>query len=175
VTPLDLPSTAEHVSPDDLFRFTAVALFVDRAKVIDPGFGIDKGNASVVVEICRRLDGLPLAIELAASRLRVLSPAAMLERLDRVLPMLSGGARDLPDRQRTLRDTIDWSYRLLPPAVASLFERLCVFAGGFTIAAAGSVCDPDGALEMAVLEGIEALLDASLVRRSEAMAGPDRF
>jgi predicted ATPase/class 3 adenylate cyclase len=175
VTPLDLPSTAEHVLPDDLFRFAAVALFVDRARAIDPGFGIDKGNAGVVVEICRRLDGLPLAIELAASRLRVLSPAGMLERLDRVLPMLSGGPRDLPDRQRTLRDTIDWSYRLLRPAVASLFERLCVFAAGFTIATAESVCDPEGALETTVMEGIEALLDASLVRRSGAMGGPDRF
>jgi predicted ATPase/class 3 adenylate cyclase len=175
VTPLDLPRTGEHVLPDDLSRFEAVALFLERARAVDPEFDIDKGNAGVIVEICRRLDGLPLAIELAASRLRVLSPAAMLERLDRVLPMLSGGARDLPHRQRTLRDAIDWSYRLLPPAVASLFERLCVFVGGFTIAAAGSVCDSRGALGLEVLEGIEALLDASLVRRSESMGGPDRF
>jgi predicted ATPase/class 3 adenylate cyclase len=175
VSPLDLPPTAEHVSPDELSRFEAVALFVERAKAIDPGFAIDESNAGVIVEICRHLDGLPLAIELAASRLRVLSPAAMLERLDRVLPMLSGGPRDLPVRQQTLRDTIDWSYRLLPPAVASLFGRLCVFAGGFTIAAAESVCYPDGALEMGVFEGIEALVDASLVRRSEATGGPDRF
>jgi predicted ATPase/class 3 adenylate cyclase len=175
VTPLDLPPTAERVVPDDLSRFAAVALFAERARAIDPGFTIEEGNAGVVVEICRRLDGLPLAIELAASRLRVLSPAALLERLVRVLPMLSGGPRDLPDRQRTLRDTIDWSYRLLRPTVASFFERLCVFAGGFTIPAAESVCDPGGALEIGVLEAIEALLDASLLRRSEAMGGPDRF
>jgi tetratricopeptide (TPR) repeat protein len=129
----------------------------------------------VIVEICRRLDGLPLAIELAASRLRLLSAPAMLERLDRALPLLSGGPRDLPDRQRTLRNTIDWSYRLLPPAVASLFQRLCVFAGGFTLDAAESICDPGGAVEMGVLEAIEALLDASLLRRGEVMGGPDRF
>jgi predicted ATPase/class 3 adenylate cyclase len=175
VAPLDLPGGAALASPRDLYQFEAVAMFVERAKAIDPEFAIDASNAGVIVEICRRLDGLPLAIELAASRLRVLSPSAMLERLDRALPLLSGGPRDLPDRQRTLRDAIEWSYRLLPPAVASLFGRLCVFAGGFTIAAAESVCDPDGALEIEVLEGIEALLDASLVRRSEAMGGPDRF
>jgi predicted ATPase/class 3 adenylate cyclase len=175
VAPLYLPGAGEPVSPDDLYRFEAVALFAERARAFDPGFAIDDGNAGVIVEICRRLDGLPLAIELAASRLRVLSPAAMLERLDRALPLLSGGPRDRPDRQRTLRDAIDWSYRLLPPAVASLFQRLCVFAGGFTIAAAESICDLEGALEVGVLDGIEGLLDASLVRRAEAMGGPDRF
>jgi predicted ATPase/class 3 adenylate cyclase len=175
VAPLDLPGAAEALSPRDLSRFEAVALFADRATAVDPGFAIDEDNAGVIVEICRRLDGLPLAIELAASRLRVLSPPAMLERLDRALPLLSGGPRDLPDRHRTLRDTIDWSYRLLPPAVALLFQRLCVFAGGFTIAAAESICDPGTALEMGVLEAIEALLDISLLRRGEAMGGPDRF
>jgi predicted ATPase/class 3 adenylate cyclase len=175
VAPLDLPGAGEPISPGDLHRFEAIALFAERATAIDPGFTIDQGNAAAIVEICRRLDGLPLAIELAASRLRVLSPAAMLERLDRALPLLSGGPRDRPDRQRTLRDAIDWSYRLLPPAVASLFRRLCVFAGGFTIAAAESICGPDGALEVGVLEGIEGLVDASLVRRAEAMGGADRF
>ena len=175
VAPLDLPGAAEPASPRDLYGFEAVALFAERATAIDPGFAIDENNAGVIVEICRRLDGLPLAIELAASRLRVLSPSAMLERLDRALPLLSGGPRDLPDRQRTLRNAIEWSHRLLPPAVASLFRRLSVFAGGFTIAAAESIGDPDGALHTGVLEGIEALLDASLVRRGDPMGGPDRF
>jgi predicted ATPase/class 3 adenylate cyclase len=175
VAPLDFPGAAEPASPRDLYGFEAVALFAERATAIDPGFAIDEENAGVIVEICRRLDGLPLAIELAASRLRVLSPSAMLKRLDRVLPLLSGGPRDLPDRQRTLRDAIEWSYRLLPPAVASLFRRLSVFAGGFTIDAAESIGDLDGALETGVLEGIEALLDASLVRRGDPMGGPDRF
>ncbi len=154
VAPLDLPGAAAPLPPRDLYRFEAVALFAERATAVDPGFAIDEDNAAVIVEICRRLDGLPLAIELAASRLRVLSPAAMLERLDRGLPLLSGGPRDRPGRQRTLRDAIDWSYRLLPPAVASLFQLLCVFAGGFTIPAAESICGPDGALEVGVLEGI---------------------
>jgi predicted ATPase/class 3 adenylate cyclase len=173
VAPLDLPGATEPASPRNLYGFGAVALFAERATAIDPGFAIDEDNAGVIVEICRRLDGLPLAIELAASRLRVLSPSAMLERLDRALPLLSGGPRDLPDRQRTLRDAIEWSYRLLPPAVASLFRRLSVLAGGFTIAAAESVGHP--ALGTEVLEGIEALLDASLVRRGDPMGGPDRF
>jgi predicted ATPase/class 3 adenylate cyclase len=175
VAPLDLPGAAEPVLSRDLYGFEAVALFAERATAIDPGFTIDEENAGAIGEICRRLDGLPLAIELAASRLRVLSPSAMLERLDRALPLLSGGPRDLPDRQRTLRDAIEWSDRLLPSAVASLFRRLSVFAGGFTIAAAESICGPDGKLETGVLEGIEALLDASLVRRGAPMAGPDRF
>jgi predicted ATPase len=175
VAPLDLPGAAEPASPRDLYGFEALALFAERATAIDPGFAIDEDNAGVIVEICRRLDGLPLAIELAASRLRLLSPSAMLERLDRALPLLSGGPRDLPDRQRTLRDAIEWSYRLLPPAVATVLRRLSVFAGGFTIAAAESIGDPDGTLETGMLEGIEALLDASLVRRGAPMGGPDRF
>jgi predicted ATPase/class 3 adenylate cyclase len=173
--PLALPDPGEAISPADVRRFEAVALFAERAAAVDPRFAIDEGNAGVIVELCRRLDGLPLAIELAASRLRVLSLSAMLERLDRVLPLLSGGPRDLPDRQRTLRDAIDWSYRLLPTAVAALFRRLCVFAGGFTIASAESVCDPDAGFETGVLDGIEALVDASLVRRSETLGEPDRF
>jgi predicted ATPase/class 3 adenylate cyclase len=175
VMPLAFPAASQAVSLDELSRFEAVALFAERATSFDPAFVIDQENAEAIVEICRRLDGLPLAIELAASRLRVLSPQAMLERLDRALPLLSGGPRDRPDRQRTLRDAIDWSYRLLPQAVASLFERLCVFAGGFTIAAAESVCGPNGTLEIEVLAGIEALLDASLVRRGDVPGGPDRF
>jgi predicted ATPase/class 3 adenylate cyclase len=175
VAPLDIPGIAGIMSPRDVSRFEAVALFAERARAIDPAFAIDESNAGVIVEICRRLDGLPLAIELAASRLRVLSPPALLERLDRALPLLSGGPRDWPDRQRTLRDAIDWSYRLLPPVVATLFGRLCVFAGGFTIAAAESVCDPKGAIETGILETVDALLDASLVRRSEVSGGLDRF
>jgi predicted ATPase/class 3 adenylate cyclase len=175
VAPLELPGASEVVSPGDLSRFEATALFLERATAVDPRFAVDEENLRAIVEICRRLDGLPLAIELAASRLRVLSLAAMVERLDRALPLLSGGPRDRPDRQRTLRDAIDWSFRLLPPAVASLFGRLCVFAGGFTLASAEAVCAPDGEPGLDLLEGIEALLDASLVRRAEAMGGPDRF
>ena len=175
VPPLDLPDPAEVPSPKDLTRFGAVALFVERAMAIDPHFALNEENMPAVVEICRRLDGLPLAIELAASRLRLLSPTAMLERLDRALPFLSGGSRDLPDRQRTLRGAIGWSYDLLSPAVAGLFRRLCVFAGGFTIAAAEAVCDPEGELGSDTMEGVEVLLDAGLLRRRPAMPGDDRF
>jgi class 3 adenylate cyclase len=131
VPPLDLPDPLRPPGPDDLARYEAPALFVERATAIDPGFSVTRENASAVVEICRRLDGLPLAIELAASRLRLMSPAGMLERLDRALPLLAGGSRDLPARQRTLRAAIGWSYDLLSPEMGALFRRVCVFAGGF--------------------------------------------
>jgi predicted ATPase/class 3 adenylate cyclase len=175
VPPLRLPDPARLPSPEDLTRFEALALFVDRATAIDPHFAVKEENMPAVVEICRRLDGLPLAIELAASRLRLLSPTAMLERLDKALPFLAGGSRDLPDRQRTLRGAIGWSYDLLSPAVAGLFRRLCVFAGGFTMEAAEATCDPDGELGIETMDGLEALLDAGLVRRRPAMPGDDRF
>ena len=113
-----------------------------------------------VVEIVRRLDGLPLALELVAARARALSPAALAARLDRSLPLLTGGAQDLPDRQRTLRDTIAWSYDLLRPNEQTLFRRLGVFAGGCTLEAAEAVANLDAPFDM--LEGMVALLDASL-------------
>jgi predicted ATPase/class 3 adenylate cyclase len=176
VPPLDLPDPAELPSSEDLARFEALALFVERATAIDPHFALTEENASAVVEICRRLDGLPLAIELAASRLRLLSPAAMLERLDQTLPLLVGGSRDVPDRQRTLRGAIGWSYDLLSPEFAALFRRLCVFAGGFTIAAVEAVFDPDGELGSDTMNGLEALVDAALLRpRPSAMGGDHRF
>jgi predicted ATPase/class 3 adenylate cyclase len=173
VPPLALPDPAQ-TQPEELPRFEALMLFVDRAMAIDPSFALSEGNSRAIAEICRRLDGLPLAIELAASRLRLLSPAAMLERLDRALPLLTGTARDLPARQRTLRGAIDWSYDLLAPQIAALFRRVCVFAGGFTIAAAERVGAAEGE-GVDTLEGLEALLDASLVRRRSELAVPDRF
>lgn len=174
VPPLGLPDPARPPGPEELTRFEALALFVERAMAIDPSFVLDEENSRAITEICRRLDGLPLAIELAASRLRLLSPSAMLERLDRALPLLTGTARDLPARQRTLRGAIDWSYDLLAPEIAALFRRICVFAGGFTIAAAESVEAAEGELGVDTLEGLDALLDTSLIRRrSEALH--DRF
>ena len=140
----------------------AVALFTERAQAIKPDFHLN-GDAPAVAEICRRLDGLPLAIELAAARAKVLSPAALLERLDRRLPVLTGGGRDVPDRQRTLRDTIAWSYELLDETERRVFSRLAVFVGGFTLDAAEDVCDAD-------LDTVASLVEKSLVRQGE-----DRF
>jgi predicted ATPase/class 3 adenylate cyclase len=140
----------------------AVALFSERVHAIKPDFHLN-GDAPAVAEICRRLDGLPLAIELAAARAKVLSPRALLERLDQRLPVLTGGARDVPERQRTLRDTIAWSYELLDESEQRLFSRLAVFVGGFTLDAAEQVCDAD-------LDSLTSLVEKSLVRQ-----GDDRF
>jgi predicted ATPase/class 3 adenylate cyclase len=175
VPPLELPDPGQLRRPEDLTGYEASALFIERATAIDPRFTVDKRSGHAIVEICRRLDGLPLAIELAASRLRLMSPTGILERLDQALPLLVGGSRDLPDRQRTLRGAIGWSYDLLSPEMAELFRRVCVFAGGFTLAAAESVCNPDGELAVQTLDGLEALLDTSLVHRRWAMTDPDRF
>ena len=175
VPPLELPDFDRPPRPEELTRFAALTLFVERAMAIDPSFVLNEESSRAIAEICRRLDGLPLAIELAASRLRLLSPSAMLERLDHALPLLTATARDVPARQRTLRGAIDWSYDLLTPEVASLFRRICVFAGGFTIAAAERVGALEGELGVDTLEGLDALLDASLVHRRSELAIYDRF
>ncbi len=120
-------------------------------------------NAPAIAEICRRLDGLPLAIELAAARIKHLPPQAILARLSRSLDVLSGGLRDLPDRHRTLSKTIEWSYKLLTSFEQKLFDRIGVFAGSFTLEAAEVVCDPDG--ELQVLDSLSSLVDKSLVRQ----------
>jgi predicted ATPase/DNA-binding SARP family transcriptional activator len=142
----------------------AVALFCDRARAVAPGFGLTDANAEQVAEICRRLDGLPLALELAAARTNVLSPQAMLVRMDRRLGLLTGGARDRPERQRTLRATIDWSHGLLGERERVLFRRLAVFAGGCTVEAATSIC---GLGEDDVIDGLAALVENSLLSRSD--------
>jgi predicted ATPase/DNA-binding XRE family transcriptional regulator len=150
----------------------AVRLFCERAVAVAPAFELTAANASAVEEICRRLDGLPLAIELAAARVKLFPPDALLDRLDRRLQLLSGGARDLPERQRTLRDTVAWSHDLLDADERALFGRLAVFAGGFTLEAAEAVCGtalPEGG---DVLETLASLVDNSLlVSRSGASAG----
>ena len=138
-SPLNLPNPA-HNSVDALAQNEAVRLFVERAQAVKPDFRLTAENADAIVEICRRLDGLPLAIELAAARVPILPPTALVARLVRRLSLLTGGTRDAPERQRTLRDTIAWSYDLLPADEQALFRRLAVFPGGCTLEAAEAVC-----------------------------------
>jgi tetratricopeptide (TPR) repeat protein len=163
-------------------QIPAVALFVERAREARPDFVLTTENAATIVEICQRLDGLPLALELAAACLSVLSPAALLARLERRLPLLTRGARDLPERQQTLRNTIAWSYDLLEEGEQQLFRRLSVFAGGFTLEALEGVCvfaagtsSPEQADDGAVLEQLGQLLDKSLVQAQQGTGGEPRF
>jgi len=151
----------------------AVTLFVSHATTADSMVTLTPVNASIIGEICRRLDHLPLAIELAAARIRLLPPEAFLARLTSRLSLLTGGAADLPDRQRTLRDTIGWSYGLLAPAEQRLFRQLAVFVGGWALDNADAVCGVDGAVD--VLDGLSALLDGSLVRRQAGDGRSPRF
>ena len=148
--PISSPSRRLEV----LSRLPAVALFVERAQAVKPEFALTNENAPAVAAICARLDGLPLAIELAAARIKLLSPSAMLARLESRLNLLTGGARDLPTRQQTLRSTVDWSYGLLNPAEQTLFRRLSVFSGGCTLEAVEAVCDTKGDLGLDVLDGM---------------------
>ncbi|HWE63665.1 MAG TPA: tetratricopeptide repeat protein, partial [Chloroflexota bacterium] len=168
VPPLPTPPPAALPALEEIAGFGAVRLFVERAQAVQPEFALSQDNAQVIAQVCRRLDGLPLAIELAAARVMLLPPAALLARLERRLPVLTGGARDLPDRQRTLRATIAWSYDLLDSDERILFRRLAVFTGGCTQEAATAVCRLGGALD--VLEGLASLIDKSLVSSGVAQS-----
>jgi predicted ATPase/DNA-binding CsgD family transcriptional regulator len=170
VPPLAVPDRGTVLPIDRLDAVPAVRLFVERARAVRPRFALTEANAAAVAEICRRVDGLPLAVELAAARVAVLSPGALLARLEQRLPVLVGGASDLPARLRTMREAIAWSYDLLPAPEQALFRRLAVFVGGWTLDAAKAVADPDERLGIDVLTGVEALLSVSLVQRVE---GPD--
>ncbi len=156
VPPLDLPHP-QHRDPETLATSPAVALFCERAAAVRASFELTRENASSVAEICRRLDGLPLALELAAPRIRTMSPSSLLARLDRSLEVLTGGERDLADRHRTLRAAISWSYELLDEDEKRLFSRLGVFAGGFTPEAAEAVAD-QGDHSLAVWDGLSSLV-----------------
>jgi predicted ATPase/class 3 adenylate cyclase/Tfp pilus assembly protein PilF len=173
VPPLGLPPRTPLLSSEQLSEYEAVRLFVARAQAVQPNFAVDTANTPAVAEICHRLDGLPLAIELAAARVRMLPPPALLARLDKRLPLLTGGARDAPERQRTLRATIAWSHDLLAPEERVLFRRLAVFAGGCTLEVAEAVGNQDGALD--AFGGLERLCEHSLVRQDVGPGDEPRF
>lgn len=170
---LSLPPVGGSLTPEQLLAYEAVSLFVRQAQSVRPSFELTAENAEAVVAICRRLDGLPLALEIAASRVRLLPPAALLKRLDASLSLLVGGAADLPARQQTMRGTIDWSFDLLEPDEKTLFARLGVFVGGFGLETVEAVCNAEGTLD--IITGLETLLTNSLVRRSESAGEEPRF
>ncbi len=171
VPPLTLPSDLDGLDVSDIASSEAVRLFVERAGAARRGFRVTERNAAAVAEIVARLDGLPLALELAASRLRVLDPASLAGRLGQRLPLLTDGPRDAPERHRTLEETIRWSEEALPDHARRLFARLAVFPGGCTIEAAEGACGGD----IDVLDALGVLMDHSLVGRSEAPDGSMRF
>jgi predicted ATPase/class 3 adenylate cyclase len=164
VAPLALPPAGDRDDPATLLRFDAVTLFVERAQAARPDFALIDENAAAVRQICVKLDGLPLALELAAARLRMLSPQDLHDRLDHRLRLLTRGAEDRPDRQRTLRATLDWSYDLLAADEQSLLARLSVFAGTCTIEAAEAILDPDDEFAFEVIDGLTSLAEKSLVQ-----------
>jgi len=178
VEPLPVPEATSQPVDSSLAENAAVQLFVQRAQEARRDFQLTAANAVVVAEICRRLDGLPLAIELAAARVKILSPQALLGRLERRLHLLTGGSRTLPQRQQALRDTIAWSHDLLEPPEQALFRRLAVFAGGCTLEAAEAVATAAMNASLAdldALDGVTALVDKSLVRQVEGADGEPRF
>ncbi len=173
VTPLALPDLESPLDAARLSGIPAVALFVARAQALDPGFELTAGNAAAVAEICTRLDGLPLAIELAAARIKVLPPQAMLSRLAQRLPLLVSGARDLPGRHQTLRAAIAWSEDLLDATERTAFRRFSVFVGGFTLEAAHAVATGDLAADS--MEIVAAMINKNLLRQEPAKSIEPRF
>jgi predicted ATPase len=192
VPPLALPDRAQHQNLPELAKVESVELFVRRAQAADPSFALTEDNAAAVAHICSRLDGLPLALELAAARIKMLSPATLVRLLERRLPLLITGRRDAPDRQRTLRETIAWNYDLLAPHEQALFRRLGVFDGGFTLEAIESmsvhlrsfvddgaqVAANDGTMpptDQLVVDTVESLITQSLGRYVESPDSEQRF
>jgi predicted ATPase/class 3 adenylate cyclase len=175
VPPLPLPDPRHLPDPEALAEFDAVALFAERAAAGKPDFRLTKENARAVAEITARLDGLPLAIELAASRVRLLHPEQLLARLEQRLPLLQTVDRNVPERQRTLRRTIEWSYELLNAAEQRMFSRLAVFAGGADLQAVEAVVDPESELGLDTVDGLASLVDKNLLRTVETPDGETRF
>ena len=173
ILPLDIPDFTALVSLEQLAGNESVKLFVERAQAAQSSFTLTENNASAVAQICQRLDGLPLAIELAAARVKMLPPQAILARLTDRLKLLTGGAQDLPARQQTLRNTLDWSYSLLNTHEKTLYSRLAVFVGGFTLEDAEAVCNLENTLD--ILEGIASLVNNSLLRQEASTGSDPRF
>jgi len=167
VSPLPLPDLKHLPARDDLAQYAACTLLIQRAQAIKPDFQLTEANARTIAEICIRLDGLPLAIELAAARIRLYSPQALLARLSHRLEVLTGGARNVPARQQTLRATIAWSYQLLAPQEQQLFHFLSIFAGGCTLQAVEAITKQTGAGVINVLDGLSVLLENNLLRQVE--------
>jgi predicted ATPase/class 3 adenylate cyclase len=175
VPPLSLPDPDELPPLEQLSQFAAVRLFIERAAAVKPNFRVTNDNAAAVAEICARLDGLPLAIELAAARVKLLPPEQILARLEDRLTLLAGGSRDLPARQQTLRGAIDWSWDLLDGGERRMFERLAVFVGGFKLEAVEKVTNPDGDLGLETLDAVASLVNKSLIRQLASSDVEGRF
>src|SRR2546430_8594096 len=163
--PLSLPDPLHLPAYEELLHYAAVALFVQRAQMVKPQFVLSEDNAAAVVQICIRLDGLPLSIELAAARSKLLPPQALLGRLNHRLGVLTGGRQDAPTRQRTLRDTIRWSYNLLNAEEQRCFRRLAIFVGSWTLEAAEAVCSEAFDLSRPAIDVVASLLDKSLLQQ----------
>ncbi len=173
--PLDLPPPDVIPIPDELPRWSALQLFAERAQAANSSFRVTSENLMSIVEICQRLNGLPLAIELASARLAVLSPRSLLGQFERQLNVLTGGPRDLPERHQTMRDAIAWSYELLNESERRLFRQLAYFAGGFTLEAAESIAKTHDEVHSIVLDDLTSLINNSLVRRVQSEADEPRF
>jgi len=165
VPPLALPDLSRLPDIEDLAQYASVSLFVQRAQAIKPDFKLTQANAGAIAELCVRLDGLPLALELAAARIRLLPPQALLARLSQRFQVLTGGPRTMPERQQTLRNTIKWSHDLLDANERRLFRQLSVFVGGWTLEAAEAVCNAINDPPMDLLQGVTSLLDKSLLQQ----------
>jgi len=175
IPPMTLPSSP-NITSSEAMKYESVNLFVQRANAIIPNFQLNDNNASTIVEICRRVDGLPLAIELAASRINVLTPSALLERLREPMKVLTRGAQDAPPRHQALKNTIDWSYELLSPSERKLFARLSVFTGGRSLEAIERICLlSEDEFNESIIDMIESLVQQSLLRRDESFSGQPRF
>lgn len=172
VEPLALPDLAHLPRDESLLQYAAISLFLQRAQAIKPNFALTPANARAIAQLCHRLDGLPLAIELAAARIKLLSPQALLKRLDHRFQVLTQGAHDLPERQQTLHNTITWSYHLLDASEQRLFRQLSVFVGGCSLEAVEAICaTPSDGVE-SVLEGVGSLIDKSLLQYRDVSEEP---